>query len=115
MMNGGQDLANVAEDRFHERFNDPDADIVLRSSDGVLFRAHISILRRTSAFFGTMFSLPAPAEATAPSPALILDEASTLILTALQMIYGFAFPHDLVCGAHFSSHNTSQCLPNMRW
>lgn len=109
-MDGGQGFANAVEDRFHELFNDPDSDIVLKSSDGILFKAHISTLRRTSTFFGTMFSLPAPAQNTL-STVLILDEPSNLISPALQMIYGFAFPHELVCGDHFICQ--SQYLPNL--
>ena len=40
--------------------NDPDADIVLRSSDGVQFRVRKSLLSDASPVFGDMFSIPQP-------------------------------------------------------
>ncbi|KAL7280730.1 hypothetical protein ACG7TL_005672 [Trametes sanguinea] len=41
-------------------FNQPSADIVLRTQDGVDFRVHTQILAQASPFFATMLSLPQP-------------------------------------------------------
>ncbi|KAG6830733.1 hypothetical protein H0H92_015012 [Tricholoma furcatifolium] len=45
---------------FHPEFSFPDADIILRSFEGTLYRIHSYTLRKTSGFFDTMFSLPQP-------------------------------------------------------
>ncbi|OSD05502.1 hypothetical protein PYCCODRAFT_1465386 [Trametes coccinea BRFM310] len=50
-------------------FDQPSADIVLRSSDGVDFHVHSQILAQASPFFATMFSLPQPLKRSACSPA----------------------------------------------
>jgi BTB/POZ domain len=39
-------------------FNDSNANIILRSSDGVLFYVHNLLLSLVSPFFSTMFTLP---------------------------------------------------------
>lgn len=43
--------------RYHRDFADPSADIVLRSSDGKLFRIHSIILKLGSSFFHDMFEV----------------------------------------------------------
>ncbi|KAF9035177.1 hypothetical protein BJ165DRAFT_1355710 [Panaeolus papilionaceus] len=45
---------------YHPCFTSPDADIILRSTQGTLYRIHSYTLRSTSGFFDTMFSLPQP-------------------------------------------------------
>ena len=45
---------------FGEPFNAGDADIILRSVDGVDFRAHRTVLAQASPLFASMFSLPPP-------------------------------------------------------
>ena len=45
---------------YHPHFCSPDADIVLRSIEGTLFRVHSYALRTTSGLFQTIFSLPQP-------------------------------------------------------
>jgi len=47
--------------RFHPLFSFPDADIILRSFEGTLYRIHSYTLRTTSGLFDTMFNLPQPA------------------------------------------------------
>ncbi|KAF9524560.1 hypothetical protein CPB83DRAFT_606492 [Crepidotus variabilis] len=44
----------------HPIFSFPDANVVLRSLEGTLYRMHSFTLRTTSGFFDTMFSLPQP-------------------------------------------------------
>ena len=43
---------------YHPHFSSPDADIILRSTEGTLFRVHSYTLRTTSGLFQTIFSLP---------------------------------------------------------
>ncbi|KAF8344413.1 hypothetical protein F5887DRAFT_918204 [Amanita rubescens] len=45
---------------YHPRFSSPEADIILRSTEGILFRVHSYVLRATSGLFQTIFSLPQP-------------------------------------------------------
>ncbi|KAG6839798.1 hypothetical protein C0991_011569 [Blastosporella zonata] len=45
---------------FHPEFSFPDADVILRSFEGTLYRIHSYTLRTTSGLFDTMFSLPQP-------------------------------------------------------
>ncbi|KAI0052203.1 hypothetical protein FA95DRAFT_66096 [Auriscalpium vulgare] len=47
-------------------FNSADADIILRTCDGVDYRAHKVILRLASSVFADMFSLPQPADDGVP-------------------------------------------------
>lgn len=47
---------------YHPLFSDPDAEVVLRSTQGTLYRVFLFTLRTTSGFFETMFSLPQPAD-----------------------------------------------------
>ncbi|KAJ7622040.1 hypothetical protein FB45DRAFT_121251 [Roridomyces roridus] len=57
----GQDKASSSSSkRFHPAFAALDADIVLESSDGELYRIHAYTLRSTSGFFRAMLSLPQP-------------------------------------------------------
>ena len=43
---------------YHPLFSFPDSDVVLRSTEGTLYRLHSYTLRRSSGLFDTMFSLP---------------------------------------------------------
>ncbi|KAG6883547.1 hypothetical protein C0993_005549 [Termitomyces sp. T159_Od127] len=49
-----------ASRNFHPEFSLPDADVILRSTEGTLYRIHSYTLCTTSGFFNTMFSLPQP-------------------------------------------------------
>lgn len=52
----------VGSKKFHPEFSFPDADVILRSFEGTLYRIHSYTLRTTSGLFSTMFSLPQPEE-----------------------------------------------------
>jgi hypothetical protein len=52
------------EVEYHPSFSAPDADVVLQSTDQVLFRVHSVTLRTTCGFFRVMFSLPQPGDGT---------------------------------------------------
>ena len=45
---------------YHPVFSNPNGDVVLRSTEGTLYRLHSYILRASSGLFETMFSLPQP-------------------------------------------------------
>ncbi|KAJ7073508.1 hypothetical protein B0H15DRAFT_806696 [Mycena belliarum] len=62
-------MQNTTAPAFHPLFADPAADTVLRSSDGVLFRAPSATLRRAAGYFAA--TLPATAD-TEPAPAVTL-------------------------------------------
>lgn len=47
-------------DGYQSPFNDPDADIIIRSSDAIDFRVYKVILSKASSVFKDMFSLPTP-------------------------------------------------------
>ena len=57
-----QDSASPQGPKYHPLFSF-DADVVLRSRDGVLFRVPSMTLKMTSSWFRTMFTLP---QATPP-------------------------------------------------
>ncbi|KXN91880.1 hypothetical protein AN958_11182 [Leucoagaricus sp. SymC.cos] len=46
----------VSAEKFHPRFNDPEADIVLSSKEGTLFRIHSVVLKSASGLFQLVFS-----------------------------------------------------------
>ncbi|KAF8970843.1 hypothetical protein BDZ97DRAFT_1652051 [Flammula alnicola] len=52
--------ADDSTQKYHPLFSAPDANVVLRSLQGTLYRVHSFMLRTTSGFFATMFSLPQP-------------------------------------------------------
>ncbi|KZV63266.1 hypothetical protein PENSPDRAFT_691802 [Peniophora sp. CONT] len=56
-----------------EQFNAPDAEFILRSSDGVDFAAHKLILQLASHVFRDMLSLPQPSTSTEASSRAIID------------------------------------------
>ena len=67
-----------------------DGDIVLKSSDGVLFRTHKVILSLSSPFFRDMFSLPqagTPPDGTSGGPIIPFSEPSEIIDTLLRVVY----------------------------
>ncbi|KAI9064030.1 hypothetical protein FKP32DRAFT_1531144, partial [Trametes sanguinea] len=49
-------------------FDQPSADIVIRSSDSVDFHVHTQILAQASPFFATMLSLPQPSHQRSDVP-----------------------------------------------
>ncbi|KAH9921632.1 uncharacterized protein B0H18DRAFT_1020587 [Fomitopsis serialis] len=54
-----------------------DADVILRSADGVDFYLHKNILRIASAFFADMFSLPQPLPNSPPNGDKAIEDASS--------------------------------------
>ncbi|KAI8996536.1 hypothetical protein BD414DRAFT_478322 [Trametes punicea] len=95
-------------------FNQPSADIVLRTADDVEFRVHSQILTQASPVFSTMFSLPQPqgseaasnstptgsdsaqsgASATPPVPVPVVDvsEDSATLDLLLRILYPISKP-----------------------
>ncbi|KAF8803233.1 hypothetical protein BYT27DRAFT_7110308 [Phlegmacium glaucopus] len=45
---------------YHPDFSSSEADVIIRSIEGTLYRVHSYTLRTTSGFFNAMFSLPQP-------------------------------------------------------
>lgn len=79
---------------FHPLFNSfSEADIILGSRERVLFRVNIATLKRTSAWFRTMFSLP-PKATPLPGSAdsLYLDEDTHTLEGLLRMVCGLSIP-----------------------
>lgn len=52
--------ADESTPKYHPAFSFADADVILRSNQGTLYRVYSFTLRTTSGFFATMFSLPQP-------------------------------------------------------
>ena len=70
-------------DPFNNKFGD--ADVILRSADGVNFYAHKNILRLMSDFFADMFSLPQPASSNTPSANDVADGTPGAILPVVPV------------------------------
>lgn len=78
---------------YHPLFSSPDADIVLGSKDGTLFRVHSFTLKSTSGWFRTMFTLPQRSDSPASSDVVIYaDEDATTLEGLLRMISGLPIP-----------------------
>ncbi|KAF9811479.1 hypothetical protein IEO21_06595 [Rhodonia placenta] len=74
-------------------FNEPDADVVLRTSDMVDFYVHVVILRIASPFFKDMFSLPQPRSGGLDAPEIIpVAEDSKTLDCLLRMSYPIEEP-----------------------
>ena len=69
-------------------FNSPDADIILRSSDGKEFRVHQFILSLASPFFRATFGSPQPN----PTPSKIRKEDVTFSSDVLQPFLQYLYP-----------------------
>ncbi|KAJ6564894.1 hypothetical protein DFH09DRAFT_1363900 [Mycena vulgaris] len=72
-------------------FNDPDADVILRSSDGIDFRVHRVILSQASPFFKNMFPLPQP-NSEPELPTISMAESSSVLEEVLRFWYPGAVP-----------------------
>ncbi|KAJ7648051.1 hypothetical protein FB45DRAFT_895122 [Roridomyces roridus] len=84
-------------------FDDPGADVILRSSDGVNFHVHRLILSVASPFFKQMFTLPQPASEP-DIPVMPVSESAILLNCGLRLWYPGADPAadeelELVCEA----------------
>jgi len=64
---------------------DPDADIILRSSDGVQFRVRKSLLSQASPVFSDMFSVPQPNSSLDSDAPVDLSESSKTIKLTLVL------------------------------
>jgi hypothetical protein len=76
-------------------FDDPRADLVLRSSDGVNFRVFKLILSLASSVFADMFTLPLPPSSQSPSdepPVTLLPEDAETLDMALRYFYPVPSP-----------------------
>ena len=68
-------------------FDAPDADAVLRSSDGKDLRVHRIILSLASPVFQGMFSLPQSTESPSQIPTIDIPKSSDILRPFLQYIY----------------------------
>lgn len=73
-------------------YSDTDADIILRTSDNVLFRLYKVMLAKASPIFRDIFSLPTPPSAVDDEhidglPVVIISENSTTLKNLLLFIY----------------------------
>jgi hypothetical protein len=80
-------LKTEAELPTSHPFTSPEADIVLRSSDGVEYRLFKRILSEGSPFFSTMFTLPEGAVKEIGPPFLDLSEESRILTPLFQLLY----------------------------
>jgi hypothetical protein len=76
----------------HQLFNSPDADIVLGSRDGVLFRVHSYTLRTTSGWFKAMFTLPQKEGEIKDTVTVYLDEDAITLEALLRCVCGLPIP-----------------------
>ncbi|KAJ7183753.1 hypothetical protein C8R46DRAFT_1308735 [Mycena filopes] len=76
---------------YHSDFADPDADIVLASSEGTLYRVHAYTLRTTSGFFKTLLSLPPPPGGHSDEP-IPTHEADNVLEPLLCLMCGLPTP-----------------------
>ena len=100
-----------------------DGDIVLRSSDGVLFRTHKVILSLASPFFRDMFSLPqlgTPPDGAGNGPIIPFTESSETIDTLLRVLYPDDDPdlklvHEIECVVEAAiKYDMPKCISIMR-
>ncbi|KDQ20468.1 hypothetical protein BOTBODRAFT_61607 [Botryobasidium botryosum FD-172 SS1] len=72
-----------------ERFSSPTADVVLRSSDGVIFKVHRVLLAEASPVFRTMFEIPQPLGPAGSEtlPTVDITESSDVIDAILRLLY----------------------------
>ncbi|KAJ7863396.1 hypothetical protein B0H13DRAFT_2565279 [Mycena leptocephala] len=76
---------------YHPDFAAPDAEIVLASSEGTLYRLHVHTLRTTSGLFKTMLSLPPPPGGHTPEP-IPIYEPDVVVEPLLRLMCGLATP-----------------------
>ncbi|KZV63624.1 hypothetical protein PENSPDRAFT_757809 [Peniophora sp. CONT] len=92
--------SSSSRDKVHDHHNRTDADVILRSCDGVLFKTHKVILSISSPFFQDMFSLPVTVEGEdrlSPRIVQMSEKAATLesllsVIVPIRMIVPATFP-----------------------
>ncbi|VDC04797.1 unnamed protein product [Peniophora sp. CBMAI 1063] len=82
---------------FGTPFDRSDADVILRSSDKIDFRAHKLILSIASPFFEQMFSLPVPSQKHDSDfingvPCISMSESASVIELVLRFMYPIPSP-----------------------
>ncbi|KAI0028879.1 hypothetical protein K488DRAFT_89317 [Vararia minispora EC-137] len=80
-----------ADPSYHPLFSMEDADVVLSSCDGTLFRVPSATLKMTSSWFRTMFKLPQP-PASSTTDIITLSEDSVTLEGLLRMVCGIVIP-----------------------
>ncbi|TDL26527.1 hypothetical protein BD410DRAFT_783577 [Rickenella mellea] len=76
-------MAETDTEQCHPSYNSQDGDLLLSSSDGVLFNVHSEVLRRASGFFKDMYNMPRSADET-PGP---LTAKADIVAAALDIVY----------------------------
>lgn len=76
-------------------FNNPDADVILRSVDGVDFYIDLAVLAMASPVFKDMSTLPLPASKIAKDrrSVITMHESSTTLELLLQLVHPAMYPH----------------------
>ncbi|VDB91634.1 unnamed protein product [Peniophora sp. CBMAI 1063] len=74
-----------------DTFNSQDADLILRSSDGVDFAVHRCIIRLISPFFADMLSLPQSAQTTGAPAIIDMAEDAPSVRLLLMLSYPRTF------------------------
>ncbi|KAK0459855.1 uncharacterized protein EV420DRAFT_1268935 [Desarmillaria tabescens] len=101
-------LSVETQPKYHPSFSSPDADIVLSSSDNILYHVDACTLRTTCGLFGTMFSIPQPQTKYAgqeedskgagcrrePEPIPTYEPAATLT-PLLLLLFGLPLPKSI--------------------
>ena len=73
-------------------FDAPDADVILRSSDGKDLRVHRLILSLASPVFQGMFNLPQSTELSPETPTIDVPESSDILQPFFQYLYPRSLP-----------------------
>lgn len=76
----------------HPDFSSPNADVVLRSSDDVLFRVSSDLLCHASGWFATMFTLPQGSNADRVTEPIPMGEPSATLSALLSIVHGRSLP-----------------------
>jgi len=98
--------------KMSERFVSPTADIVLRSSNGVTFKAHRETLIEASPVFHGMFEVPQPAAPGSGSdslPVVDLAETDEIIDALLRWIYPCPDKPKVDSWEHLESYLEAAC------
>ncbi|KAJ6488991.1 hypothetical protein C8R45DRAFT_250053 [Mycena sanguinolenta] len=74
---------------YHTAFAAPDAEIVIASSEGTLYRVHAYTLRTTSGLFKTLLSLPPPPGGHTTEP-IAIHKPDAVVEPLLRLMCGLA-------------------------